>query len=211
MSRSIVAIVSTFILTPAWLCAQTPYGIAETSFDCPQPEFARSLSKSQNFKGFDDARMNFATALEALADQYDVAIILDERAFELVGIKNIRAQQVARKPIPKIERATAVEALKVVLARLPDKAQPICLPRRDYLLITTLPMGVRELRSAGRSLSFHSRDMGCQLTRSILIPVDPLAIRHLDESLYEVVRTWSVCRITAEVVAEAATRAPVAK
>lgn len=214
MIRSTIAIslVSVFLLAPQSLWAQTPDVQKHTSslprFHIPLPEFARSLGKPAKFKGFDDARMTFEAALEALSDQYEVTIIIDTNAFELAGIKDIRDQRVAKKPIPKIERATCVEALKAVLARLPEKAEPICLPRRDYLEITTLPMGVEELRRAGRTVLLRSKELGVQMTRSIFIPIEPIEALWLSAALGELVRTESVYQSWMEVVVEAATRPP---
>lgn len=211
MSRSIIAIVviGGFLLSPQSVGAQTPDVQPRLHF--PLPEFARSLGKPAKFKGFDDARLTFEAALEALSDQYDVAIIIDTNAFDLAGIKNILDQRVAKKPIPKMERATCVEALKAVLARLPEKAEPICLPRRDYLEITTLPMGVEELRRAGRSVSISSKELCLQVARSILIPIEPLEVVYLSGPLEELALTWSVYRSTAEIVANTATRQPAPK
>jgi hypothetical protein len=214
MSRVTIAIglTTSLLWSMRSLSAQTPdtpgEPIGHHFFQPPDAQLRQRLGKGLDFKGFDDPRLTLEKVLDAVGDQYDVAIIMDTRAFDKLGMKNIMEARVVEKPIPRMNNATFAEVRRVILSRLPAKAQAVFFPRWDYVEITTYREAVAELRQFGQGIAEASRDLSGRLARTVVIPLDPPDDPlDLIREAAGVARAWHCFCSRVDLVAEAAQRA----
>jgi hypothetical protein len=95
------------------------------------------LKTRVKFNGFDDPKTTLAEALDNLAQRYDIAFEVNEKAFVLDGLNDVLRFEVAQpNPItPMDARLSAV--LRKVLARVPVQSGAQFLIRKEYIEITT--------------------------------------------------------------------------
>ena len=109
-----------------------PQGLAERLRPA-RLEFEDSLKAEIAVEEGIDAGTPLATALAQFGDRYDLLILIDQRAFELAGIKDI-----ARRPVSlaKLGKSTRSDALRELL-----KPAGATFVARDEYLVLVIPGG----------------------------------------------------------------------
>jgi len=84
-----------------------------------------------------DSSWTFETALQFLADRYDLQFSLDEKAFEDAGVTKVRGVVVRVKGKSTVKGATLHQVLCMVLQQVPGKSEAAFTVRKDGVVVIT--------------------------------------------------------------------------
>jgi hypothetical protein len=133
MSRSLTACA---VLAVAGLLAWS-----RSSDPAPTPKaevpLAVKLQQRVQFDGIDDNTITLGEVLDKLAEKYNLAFDLNEKAFRVDGIADVLAQRIATNPLPKMKNVRLETLLHKVLGRVEGTSGATLNVRRDAIEITT--------------------------------------------------------------------------
>jgi RNA polymerase sigma factor (sigma-70 family) len=121
-------------------------GAAEGGVPNPPPpqapqkalELADKLEKPVKFAGVEaDDKFPLQEMLDNLADRYDLIFDVNEAAFRADGVKDVLAEQVAKRPLPKMMNVRLNTVLRKVLDRIPAASGATYLIRDNTIELTT--------------------------------------------------------------------------
>jgi RNA polymerase sigma factor (sigma-70 family) len=106
------------------------------------------LAKQVTYAGMDDPKAKLSEVLEDLATIYDVTFDVNERAFEMDGLRDVLSTPVVvdGKPLPRMKSVRFSTVLNKILSRLPGESGAVYVVRRDHIEITTEAWLRSELR-----------------------------------------------------------------
>jgi hypothetical protein len=110
----------------------------------PQPPVEHSphawqamLNHEVDYPGLEDPRATLTDVLDQLSKRYNLVFHIDENAFRVIDPEiQIFRFRICSTPVPEMH-ASLKTVLQTILYRLPSKAAPMLLYRKDYIEITT--------------------------------------------------------------------------
>jgi hypothetical protein len=121
----------------------------------PSVRLAALMARHVNFDGFDDPKLTLGAALLKWAETYDITLWLNSDTFRResnLADDELRAQLVARKPIPPMRDVPVEEVLRTILNRVPATRNAAFIYRSDHIEIATPRRAVEVARKKMRSL-----------------------------------------------------------
>ncbi len=108
-----------------------------------------SNSRIVDFPGFDDPKLTLQDALEYLANRYDLAFDVDEKAFGQKfgkdGQGSVLTEEIAKTPLPPARNARLDNVIRKILVRIDVPSGATYLIRRDHVYITTQAAASKEI------------------------------------------------------------------
>jgi hypothetical protein len=99
-------------------------------------ELRARLDEPANLDKGVDANTPLQDVLEFFSDRYDIPIVVDDKAFEAIGVQKIAEQPVSLPKLIEVSRATALHMLLAQI--MSDKGERgTFLLRHDHVLVTT--------------------------------------------------------------------------
>jgi RNA polymerase sigma factor (sigma-70 family) len=98
----------------------------------------QALAKTIDYSGADDPNTRLQDLLAELAKDYNLSFIVNDRAFETDGIKDVLNAPMVTDgmPMPRMNRVSLSTVLKKILSRVPN-VEATFVVRRDHIEITT--------------------------------------------------------------------------
>jgi hypothetical protein len=121
--------------------------LAEAKDPHPIVQQAKKLAEPADFPGIDDPQVTLQEALELLTDKFGLRFDINEKAFQVEEVQDVRTASVATKPIPKMTKVRLATVLKKILERVPSGSGTTYVLRRDGIEITTEATKVAEFRN----------------------------------------------------------------
>lgn len=121
-------------------------GLSVLSWAAPpqkQPPSKQPLSMVQkmnqrlHFPGNDDARATLSDVLDTIGKLYSVSFDINQQAFDLDQLKDVRRTPVCETPLPELKDVRLSRVLRIVLQRIPAPTGATYAVREDHIEITT--------------------------------------------------------------------------
>lgn len=102
-------------------------------------DWREKLMQPARFPGLEDPNSTLAEAFDSLSKKYNVAILVNERAFRLENVTNISSTKIAEIPIPAMETSlrTVLQTLLERVEIADPNTEAVFVVRKDHIEITT--------------------------------------------------------------------------